>query len=154
MSKDKTNNEPGTEYLSICDIWKDSVHKIITKAEFQTPLYLQTYTQVHTEFLHSIDNLFGTCYLWQKQYFDRLEIDKGTMGSYAKFYDDLTEYTTKLMDAWAQSQKQQADMMIQAINAANGYARQYMDLCAKAVSEWGLQRGGGDEQTSGGRKLI
>ncbi|CDI05255.1 hypothetical protein [Candidatus Nitrosotenuis uzonensis] len=133
---ENTQTDAKSEYLSICDIWKDSVHKIITKAEFQTPLYIQAYTQVHAEFLHSIDNIYGTCYMWQKQYFDKLGIDKNAIDAYAKLYENLTEYVIKSMDAYAEYQKYRADVAIEAMKSGNIYVRQCLDMYAKMISLW------------------
>lgn len=139
MSQQET--EQG-EYLSICDIWKDNVHKVITKALFQTPLYFQAYTQVHTEFLQAIDNVLGTCYLWQKQYFDKLGIDKQTINSYAELQDNMTNYVLKLMGTYASAQKYHSDLMVESLRASNGYARQYLDMYAAAVSVWNARFSG------------
>lgn len=136
MMEEKSQTEEKPQYLSICDVWKDSVHKIITKAEFQTPLYIQAYTQVHAEFLHSIDNMYGTCYMWQKQYFDKLGIDQKAVNSYAKLYEVLTEFITKSMDAYANSQKHQAEAIIEAMKSGNIYVRQCLDMYAKMISSW------------------
>lgn len=124
------------QYLSVCDVWKDSVHKIVTKAEYQTPIYLQAYTQVHIEFLHCIDNLFGTCYLWQKQYFDRLGIDKGILDAYGKMYDSWVDQALRGMDAYANYKKLQADMVVDAMKVGNDMLHSWIDAYGRAVSFW------------------
>lgn len=132
----QTESEKNNDYASICDVWKDNVHKVISKAVFQTPLYLQTYTQVHTEFLHGIDNMFSTCYLWQKQYFDRLGLDKQTINSYAKLQKYMTESVLKSMDAAAAAQRYQSDLVLGSLSSVNEYARQCMDMYSQAISMW------------------
>ncbi len=124
------------QYFSVCDVWKNSVHKIVTKAEYQTPIYLQAYTQVHTEFLHCIDNLFGTCYLWQKQYFDRLGIDKGILDAYGKMYDSWVDQALRGMDAYANYKKLQADMVVDAMKVGNDMLHSWIDAYGRAVSFW------------------
>lgn len=131
-----SENGEKDEYLSICDVWKDSVHKIITKMEYQTPIYLQAYTQVHTEMLHCIDNLFGTCYLWQKQYFDKLGITKEAVDRYGKMYDEFVTNVTKAMDVYANYQKQQADAMVETMENGNKYLHEYIGMYGKAMSYW------------------
>jgi len=140
LSGTNPDSEKTSQYVSVCDIWRDNVHKIITKVQFQTPLHLQTYVNMHNEFLHGLDTLFGTCYLWQKQYFDKLGFDQDTIDAYARYYDSMTDYAAAAMDSYAQLQKQQADVAISAMKAANNYARQWMDMCAGAVSAWGFQQ--------------
>ena len=43
--------------------------------------------------------LFGTCYLWQKQYFDRLGIDKSTVNEYGKFCQVVMDEIGSWMDS-------------------------------------------------------
>lgn len=130
---DKTRQ---VEYSSVCDIWKDSVHKIITKAEYQTPIYLQAYSQMHSEFLHSVDNLFGTCYIWQKRYFDRMGIDQKVVNAYGELCEKSTGSITEWMDAYAAYKKFQADLAIDYMKIGNNYIHWWTDMCGKAMSFW------------------
>jgi hypothetical protein len=137
--EEKQNVESTTEYSSVCDIWKDSVHKLVTKAEFQMPIYLQAYSNVHTEFLHCIDNLFGTCYIWQKQYFDRLGIDQKIINAYGKLCESGMNSTMEMMDIYANYKKMQADMIINSMKIGNNYLHWWIDVFGKAVSFWNFQ---------------
>lgn len=128
--------EQKSEYLSVCDIWKDNVHRVITKIEYQTPLYLQAYSQVHSEFLHSVDNLFGTCYIWQKQYFDRLGIDKNIVATYGKLCESVMDNLTGMMDMYANYKKFQADTAVEALKIGNNYMHWWIDMFGRSVSFW------------------
>jgi len=135
--EDNLGKEPAPQYLSVCDVWKDSVHKIVTKLEYQTPIYLQAYTQIHTEFLHCVDNLFGTCYLWQKQYFDRLGISPGIVNAYGQLYNSWVEQYMQGLDAYANYKKTQADMVVDAMKVGNDILHSWMDAYGRVVSSWG-----------------
>ena len=125
-------SKPNLEnYESICDIWKDCVTKSIRKLESQTPVYLQTYLQVHNEYLHGIDNLFGTCYLWQKQYFDRLGIDKSTVNEYGKFCQVVMDEIGNWMDSALNIRKLRSDMLIELMKTSNQMMQQGIDWHAK-----------------------
>jgi hypothetical protein len=128
--------ESSQQYLSVCDVWKDSVHKMVTKLEYQTPIYLQAYTQVHTEFLHCIDNLFGTCYLWQKQYFDRLGIDKRVISAYGELYNSWVDQCMQALDAYANYKKLQADMAVNAMKVGNDMLHSWIDMYGRIMSSW------------------
>jgi hypothetical protein len=136
---DIKNVAPSDEYFSVCDIWKDNVHKIITKIEYQTPIYLQAYTQVHSEFLHCVDNLFGTCYIWQKQYFDKLGIDQKIVNAYGKLYQSWTNEAIQSMDVYANYKKFQADVIVDAMKIGNNYLHWWIDTFGKTVSFWTSQ---------------
>ena len=142
QTKEKTewesisDSDVQSQYQSVCDVWKDCVHRFVTKVEFQTPIYIEAYSQVHSEFLHSIDNLFGTCYIWQKQYFDRLGIDQNITASYGKLCESIMDNTTEMMDMYANYKKIQADTMVTAMKTANNYMHLWIDMFGKSVSFW------------------
>ncbi len=124
------------EFVSICDIWKDCTHKFIRKAEQKTPVYIQTYTQIHSEFLHCIDNIFGSCYLWQKQYFDKLGIQKSTIVEYGKFCNFLLSETTSQMDDYAKFSQLQSNYVVNGMESCNNYIRQGLDWYAKIMGSF------------------
>lgn len=134
IEKNNLDSNSETEYSSICDIWKDCVTSSIRKLESQTPVYLQTYLQVHTEYLHCIDNLFGTCYLWQRQYFDKLGIDKNTINEYGKFCQVLMNEIGTLMDISVNNQKLRSDMYVEIMKTSNQLIRQGIDWHAKIMT--------------------
>lgn len=121
---------------SVCDIWKDSVHKVITKMEYQTPIYLQAYSQMHSEFLHSVDNAFGTCYIWQKRYFDRMGFDQRVVNAYEKLCDSGTNNVLAWMDMYANYKKIQADVSIDYMKIGNNCIRWWADMFGKTMSLW------------------
>ncbi len=119
---------------SICDIWKDCTHKFIRKAEQKTPVYIQTYTQIHSEFLHCIDNIFGSCYLWQKQYFDKLGIPKSTINEYEKSCRFFLDEITSQMDSFAKISQLESNYLIDTMQSSNNYVRQGLDWYAKIMT--------------------
>ena len=135
LEKNQTNqNSTALEQISICDIWKDNTHKLVKKTEYQTPIFLQTYAQIHTEFLHSIDTIFGTCYLWQKKYFDKIGMDKPTIIEYGKWCDAIINETTLAMDAFVKNCQMQSDLTVNMMKTGNNTIRQWLDWQAKMMS--------------------
>jgi len=49
--------------ISVCDIMKKNTSDIVKKFESQTPLLIQKYSDLYFAFLHTIDDMFGTCYI-------------------------------------------------------------------------------------------
>ncbi len=129
-------SETQAAYSSVCDIWKESIHKIIIKAEYQTPIYIEAYSSMHTEFLHSIDNLFGTCYLWQKRYFDRMGIDQKVIDAYGELCEKNTNGMMEWMDVYASYKKLQSDTAIDYMKTGNNYLHWWIDMYGKAMSFW------------------
>ncbi len=78
--------------ISVCDVMKSKTSSVIRKMESQIPSYVQEYSDLYTEYLHTIDDLFGTCYLSEKEFFDKLNIDQKTL----KAFDNLSGFWEKI----------------------------------------------------------
>ena len=76
---DESKSNKQEEKLSICDIMKDDTSEIIKKMESKMPSMFQNYSDLYTKYLHTFDDIFGTCYISEKEYFDKLNIDQGIL---------------------------------------------------------------------------
>jgi hypothetical protein len=52
----------------LCDIFKNSTSKVIKKLEMEIPSHFQIYSDMYKEYLHEIDDIFGTCILSEKEF--------------------------------------------------------------------------------------
>ncbi|HSG73846.1 MAG TPA: hypothetical protein VLA01_01460, partial [Nitrosopumilaceae archaeon] len=78
---------------SICDLMKNNTSEVLQKIEYQIPKYLQGYSDLYTKYLHSLNTLYGTCYISEKQFFDKMGIDHKVLepfDAYWKFIKNLT----------------------------------------------------------------
>ena len=85
-----SKNKPDESSISICDILKDRTSEIVKKMECQLPLTMQQYSDLYTAYLHSFDDMFGTCYISQKEFFDKLNISQETLREFDKYLDSLS----------------------------------------------------------------
>jgi hypothetical protein len=85
-----SKNKPDESSISICDILKDRMSEIVKKMECQLPLTMQQYSDLYTAYLHSFDDMFGTCYISQKEFFDKLNISQETLREFDKYLDSLS----------------------------------------------------------------
>ena len=83
MTTETTEETSSQVDVSVCDIMKGNTSEIIKKMESQIPTYFQMHSDVYTEFLHTMDDLFGTCFIAEKEFFDKLNFDQYTL----KFFD-------------------------------------------------------------------
>jgi len=95
--------------ISICDLLKNNTSEILQKVEYQTPTYLQGYSDLFTKYLHSLNTLFGTCYISEKQFFDKLGFDHKVLqpiDEYWKFIKNLVliqiEASSKFVEDYIQ----------------------------------------------------
>jgi len=122
--------------ISLCDVLKEDTSEVIRKLESQTPLLFQNYSNLYTAYLHMFDDLFGTCYIYEKELFDKLHIDqsilkqiKSNSETLKNIYLENIERNTKFIDDYTQ-------MRISAIKSFDSYVHVMMETYAKYLSEF------------------
>lgn len=132
--KKDQNASENNNTISICDIMKDNTTKIIKKIESQIPSYMQWYSDLYTEQLHSLDDVFGTCYIWQKQYFDRLGIDQKSMKAISDYWNVLTETALSQLEISNNMQKAYIQTRVAGIKSYDQFMHLVMDYYGKMMS--------------------
>lgn len=132
--KKDQNASENNNTISICDIMKDNTTKIIKKIELQIPSYMQWYSDLYTEQLHSLDDVFGTCYIWQKQYFDRLGIDQKSMKAISDYWNVLTETALSQLEISNNMQKAYIQTRVAGIKSYDQFMHLVMDYYGKMMS--------------------
>ncbi len=138
MQKKDTNskNDQQEEKLSICDIMKEDTSEIIKKMESRMPLMFQSYSDIYTKYLHTLDDIFGTCYIAEKEFFDKLNIDqdilrqiKQNSESMRKNYLENIDMTSKFFDEYVK-------IGMKSIESFDNYAHVMMDSYAEMLSQF------------------
>ena len=122
--------------VSICDIMKNNTSEIIKKIESQAPSLMQKYSDLYMTYLHTIDDISGTCYISEKEFFDKLNIDQGILKEIEKFSSALTtiylnqiEISSKYLEAYVQ-------MRVSALKTYDNFVHVMMDSYAKTLSQF------------------
>jgi len=138
MGKEHNESKPDKqeEKLSICDIMKEDTSEVIKKMESKMPSLFQNYSDLYTEYLHMFDDIFGTCYIAEKEYFDKLNIDQGILRqikinseSIKNNYVENIDMTAKLFDEYVK-------MRVSAIQSFDNYVHVMMESYAKMLSQF------------------
>ena len=123
-------------HISVCDVMKGNTSEIIKKFESHIPSLIQNYSNLYTAYLHVFDDLFGTCYIHEKEFFDKLNIDqkfleqlKDNSESIKNSYLENIEMTTKFLD-------DQLKIRISAIQSFENFAHVVMDSYAQTLSQF------------------
>ena len=102
MSKTESISETKPEEkISVCDLMKNNTSKIIKKFELQTPAEFQEFSDLYSAYLHTIDDFYGTCYISEKEFFDKLNIDQGVLNSLQEYSKAFTETYLDQIDLFA-----------------------------------------------------
>ena len=127
----KSNKE---NKISVCDIMKKDTSKIIQKLESQIPSNFQQYSDLYTAYLHTLDDIFGTCYLSEKEFFDKLNIDQGILAAYQKYSNTLTEAYLDQIDLFSKIKEQNIQAQKSNLDVYDNFMHSMMDSYAKFLS--------------------
>jgi hypothetical protein len=119
--------------LSICDIMKGNTSKIIKKMESQIPSYVQLFSDHYSEYLHTFDDIFGTCYLAEKEFFDKLGIDNNTLEMVDKFSTNFSNMVTSQIEMSTNLLRAYFQMRIMGIKSFDSSMHLIMDSYAKTL---------------------
>jgi len=136
MGKDKSKSDKGEEKLSICDIMKEDTSEVIKKIESQMPSKFQNYSDVYTEYLHMLDDIFGTCYIAEKEFFDKLNIDQGVLRQMKQYSESIKKNYIENIEMSGKFFDDYVKMRISAIKSFDNYAHIMMESYAKMLSQF------------------
>ncbi len=129
----RPNNQ---DKISACDVMKDNTSKIIKKMESQIPSYVQEYSDLYTEYLHMYDDLFGTCYISEKEFFDKLGFDQETLKTFHNYSKTLTNFYSSQIDMSTNYLKAYVKMRISAIKSYDRYLHVMINSYGKTLSQF------------------
>jgi len=131
---EKKSTEQKNE-ISICDILKNNTAKIIRKLESQIPTNAQAHSDLYAQYLHLLDDYFGTCYLWQKQYYDKFGLDRKTLNVINDYWDIITDLYCTQIDMIVSAQKSNVGTRANLIALCDQYIHQILDYYGKIFSQ-------------------
>ena len=134
----KTESKPNKqedEKLSVCDIMKEDTSEIIKKIESQIPALFQNYSDIYTQYLHSLDDIFGTCYIAEKEFFDKLNIDQGILQQIKEYHDVMKANYIENMDIASKLFDEYIRIKISTIQSFDNYVHLMMEYYSKMLSQ-------------------
>jgi len=124
------------EKISVCDIMKTNTSKVIQKFESHIPSRFQQYSDLYATYLHTIDDIFGTCYISEKEFFDKLNIDQGVLNSIQEYSNAVTETYLDQIDLYAKYRREIIQMQISSLTVYDNFMHTMMDTYAKTLSQF------------------
>jgi len=131
-----TSETKPEEKISVCDIMKTNTSKIIQKFESQIPTRFQQYSDLYAAYLHTIDDIYGTCFISEKEFFDKLNIDQGILQSIQEYTKTLTDTYLAQMDLNAKSREEFVQRQISSLKVCDNFMHTMMDSYAKTLSQF------------------
>ena len=124
------------EKLSVCDILKEDTSEVIQKIESKMPSVFQSYSDMYTKYLHTLDDVFGTCYIAEKEYFDKLNMDQEFLRKIKQNSELMKKNYVDSIDAVAKFFDEYVQMRMKAMESFDNYTHVMMDSYAKILSQF------------------
>ena len=124
------------DIISICDAMKNNTSEIIQKIESKFPTYTGLYTELYTKYLHTIDDLYSTCYLSEKEFFDKLGMDKTTIHAFDAYWKSITKMFLPQIDMGANFAKMYVQFRLATIESYDEAFHIMIDSYARALDKF------------------
>ena len=135
-AKRKAESTEKKDAVSVCDIMKNNTSKIIRKMESQIPTYTQLYSELYTKYLHTIDDLYSTCYVSEKEFFDKLGMDKTTLEAFDAYWKFITDMTLSQIELATNFAKTYVQFRLSALDSYDKLIHLMIDSYAKAWTQF------------------
>lgn len=132
LSKNTSNESE----ISICDIMKNRTSEIVKKIECQLPANVQQYSDLYTAYLHSIDDMFGTCYISQREFFDKLGISQEALRNFDKYLESISKSYQDWIDLSSKYRQDYVQTRLSMIKSSDQFIHMTMDLYAKILAKF------------------
>lgn len=126
----------GKKDISICDVMKDNTSEIIQKLESQIPTYAQLYSDLYTKYLHMMDDFYSSCYVSEKEFFDKLGIDQKALGLFDTYWKSITDMTINQIELATNFAKMYVQFRLSALDSYDKAIHLMMDSYAKAWTQY------------------
>jgi len=130
----KKNNESPKK--SVCGVMHDNTLDIIQNLESEIPSLFQGYSDLYRRYLHSIQDVFGTCSLAEKQYFDRIEVDQNNLNIYDNYLKSVAKIFESQIDLSTNFVRTYIQFRLTLIDSWDKYMHVCVEIYAKSFSEF------------------
>ena len=121
---------------SVCDIFKGNASKIINKLEMQIPTYYQIYSDMYKEYLHVMDDVFGTCMMSEKEFLEKININQNWIKNVESYANFVTEMWLNQIDYYENYLKWYSQMRISGMKTYDKFIHLMMDSYSKNLSNY------------------
>lgn len=120
--------------ISVCDIIHANANNVIEKMESLLPANMQMYSDFYTEYLHSLQDLFGACYIAENEVLSRLGLSQKVLQSFGNYTKAITESTITQIEIANNVQKTFLQNQISAIKTSDEYIHLMLDYYSKMLT--------------------
>lgn len=130
-SQEKRNEDKPT--LSVCDVMRDNTNEVIMKVESLLPTFIESFTDLQTEYLRIARDFFGTCYIAEKELLDKMGVDQKAIEGFDKYLKVLTKSSIAEIEIANNIQKMFVDNTMSAMKCYDDYVKLMLSSYAKML---------------------
>jgi NurA-like 5'-3' nuclease len=130
----KSNAAENKSTISVCDIMHTNATNVIEKMESLLPINMQMYSDFYTEYLHSLQDLFGACYIAENEVLAKMGIDQKALQSFDTYAKTVSKSTIAQIEMANNIQKTHLQNQISAIKTLDEYIRLTLDYYSRMLS--------------------
>jgi len=136
ISVSPAQKESTLNRLSFCGIMKDSTSELIKKLEFETPSLFQEYSDLHARYLHSIQDVYGTCSIAENQYFGNLDVDPRMLELFNDYFKLSVSVLESQFDFNSNLLRSYIQFRLSFMDSWDKFAHNWVNLYAKNFSKF------------------
>ncbi len=130
-SQEKTSeNKPS---LSVCDVMRDNANEVIMKVESLLPTFIESFTDLQTEYLRIARDFFGTCYIVENELLDKMGVDQKAIEGFDKYLRVFTRASISEIEMASNLQKMFVDNTMSAMKCYDDYVKLMLSSYAKML---------------------
>lgn len=133
-SLEKIEKEESTHLISVCDTMHANANSIIEKMESLLPAKMQMYSDFYTEYLHSLQDLFGACYISENEIMSKIGISQESLQSFDAYVKAVTRSAISQIEMANSMQQTFLQNQISAVKIADEYIRLMLDYYSKILA--------------------
>ena len=127
--------------ISICDVMKSDSSRVIQKLESQIPLNFQESSILYTAYLKTMDHIFGTCLIAEKEFFDKLNIDQDILKAFKKYSELVSETYLRQIETYSKYRQMNIQTQMSVLDSYDEFFKNMVNSYGKVLSRFNINTG-------------
>lgn len=119
--------------LSICDVMRDNTNEIVMKLESVMLTNIESFVDLNSEYLRIARDFFGTCYIAEKELFDKMGVDHRAIEEFDKYFKAITKTTISQIEMASNFEKTFVNNTMSAMKSYDDYVKLMLSSYAKML---------------------
>ena len=138
MSQKKTSEKidvtGSRSSVSVCDIMNTNANSILEKLESLVPANMEMYSDFYTEYLHSLQDLFGACYIAENEILSKMGINQKALQAFEVFVKTVSKSAMLQIEMANNIERTHFQTQTSAVRILDEYIRLMLDCYSRMLA--------------------